>query len=61
MNIPDNRKSIHESFCSFFEELQPLDYHSKMVIEILFKVLMDRSLPKTRQNSNEQFWDSKSA
>lgn len=60
MKTPDNRKCIHESFCSFIDELKPLDYHSKLVIEILFKVLMDRSSAKIRQNGNEDFGNSES-
>jgi hypothetical protein len=37
-------KLAYESFDSFFEQFKPFDYHSKMVLEILFKVIMEKNV-----------------
>jgi hypothetical protein len=38
----EKTKLVHESFGCLFKQLEPFDYHSKMVLEILFKVILEK-------------------
>jgi hypothetical protein len=42
----EKTKLGYDSFNSFFQKLEPNDYHSKMVLEILFKALLERKNAK---------------
>lgn len=38
----EKTKLVHESFNCLFKQLEPFDYHSKMVLEILFKLILEK-------------------
>jgi hypothetical protein len=38
----EKTKAAYESFDLFFEQFKPYDYHSKMVLEILFTLLLEK-------------------
>ena len=37
----------YESFDYFFKQFEPFDYHSKMVLEIFFKVALEKRYGKS--------------
>jgi hypothetical protein len=45
MDSNSKTKLAYESFDSFFEQFRPADYYSKMVLEILFKVITEKNRP----------------
>ena len=47
-------KLAYESFDCFFEQFKPFDYHSKMVLEILFKVLLEKNNAQTISLSSQK-------